>query len=45
MGMTDKQFDAFIRELVANLEKAFEKSPDNEDLKAMIERLKDNLRG
>lgn len=33
MGMTNKQFQGFIRLALELLEKALQKSPDNEDLK------------
>jgi hypothetical protein len=32
MGMTNKQFQGFIRLALNLIEKALEKSPDNEDL-------------
>lgn len=33
MGMTNKQFQGFIRLSLELLEKALQKSPDNEDLR------------
>lgn len=33
MGMTDKQFQGFIRLSLELIDKAVEKSPDNEELK------------
>ncbi len=33
MGMTNKQFQGFLRLALELLERAFKKSPDNEDLK------------
>lgn len=33
MGMTNKQFQGFIRLALELLEKALQKSPDNEDLR------------
>lgn len=44
MGMTDMQFKAFLRELIKNLEKALEISPDNKEIIDMIERHKETLR-
>ncbi|MBD5555479.1 MAG: hypothetical protein HDQ95_09130 [Roseburia sp.] len=35
MGMTNKQFQGFIRLALGWLEKALQKSPDNEDLKKL----------
>ena len=37
MGMTDKQFKAFLRLSIKQLEKAVIKSPDNEEIKEMLE--------
>lgn len=36
MGMTNKQFQGFIRLALELLEKALQKTPDNEDLKTVI---------
>lgn len=36
MGMTNKQFQGFVRLTLAALERALEKSPDNEELKELI---------
>ena len=36
MGMTNKQFQGFIRMAIELLQKALQKSPDNEDLKKII---------
>lgn len=36
MGMTNKQFQGFIMLALELLEKALQKSPDNEDLKKVI---------
>lgn len=33
MGMTNKQFQGFLRLALELLDRAFKKSPDNEDLK------------
>ncbi len=33
MGMTNRQFQGFLRLALELLERAFKKSPDNEDLK------------
>ncbi len=37
MGMTNKQFQGFIRLALGWLEKALEESPDNESLKKLKE--------
>ena len=37
MGMTVKQFNGFVRLVLALLEKALEKSPDNEELKLLVD--------
>ena len=45
MGMTDKQFDAFIKQLVRNLEKAIDKGPDNKaELQEILRDLQDILK-
>ena len=40
MGMSDSQFKAFLREVIRGLEKALEQSPDNQEIKEMLERFK-----
>lgn len=35
MGMTNKQFQGFVRLTLSALERALEKSPDNEQLKEL----------
>ena len=37
MGMTNKQFQGFVRLTIAQLEKALEETPDNEELKKLLE--------
>ncbi|MCL2616464.1 MAG: hypothetical protein FWD96_02315 [Defluviitaleaceae bacterium] len=44
MGMTDRQFDAYRSELLENLKAALLVSPDNELLRAMVERIEAELR-
>ena len=39
MGMSDKQFNGYLREIIANLEKVREQVGDNKDLVALIDRL------
>ena len=36
MGMTNKQFQGFIRLSIAQIERALEQSPDNEELKKLL---------
>ncbi|MBO6112995.1 MAG: hypothetical protein J6P45_08115 [Lachnospiraceae bacterium] len=36
MGMTNKQFQGFVRLTISQLERALEKSPDNEELKKLL---------
>lgn len=36
MGMTNKQFQGFVRLTLAALERALEESPDNQQLKDLI---------
>lgn len=36
MGMTNKQFQGFVRLTLASLNKAQEESPDNQQLKELI---------
>lgn len=36
MGMTNKQFQGFVRLTLAALEKALEESPENEQLKKLV---------
>ena len=43
MGMSDKQFNGYLREIIANLEKVREQVGDNEDLVALIDRLQQTL--
>lgn len=45
MGMTDMQFKAYLRGLIADLERALKISPDNVELKQMLERLQKDLEG
>lgn len=44
-GMTDMQFKSYLGLLVMNLEHALKISPDNEEIIALIERLKLDLQG
>ena len=37
MGMTNKQFQGFVRLTLSALERAFEKSSDNQQVKELIE--------
>ena len=37
MGMTNKQFQGFIRLALELLRRALQKSPDNEDLKKVLD--------
>jgi len=43
MGMSDLQFKTHIRQLLAELERALQESPDNQVLKAMIQMYKETL--
>lgn len=43
MGMTNKQFQGFIRLILELVEKALEKSKDNEDLKTLRDILQSML--
>ncbi len=36
MGITNKQFQGFIRLSIAQIERALEQSPDNEELKKLL---------
>ena len=45
MGMTDMQFKAYLRGLVADLERALKESPDNKELLQMLDRLRKDLEG
>lgn len=36
MGMTNKQFQGFVRLTLASLKQALEESPDNQQLKELI---------
>ena len=36
MGMTNKQFQGFIRLAIAQIERALEETPDNESLKVLL---------
>jgi len=44
MGMSDRQFDAYRSELLVNLKAALQLSPDNELLRATVDRLESELR-
>ncbi|MCL2082915.1 MAG: hypothetical protein FWH04_06745 [Oscillospiraceae bacterium] len=44
MGMTDRQFDAFIDQLLSNLKEALRESPDNKRLKETISKLEASLK-
>jgi len=44
MGMTDRQFDAFIDQLLSNLKEALKLTPDNEKLKETISKLEASLK-
>ncbi len=37
MGMTNKQFQGFVRLAIAQIQRALEESPDNEELKKLLE--------
>jgi len=45
MGMTDNQFKAYIRKLIIQVERALKASPDNEDIKKLLESLQADLEG
>lgn len=36
MGMTNKQFQGFVRLSIAQIKRAFDKNPDNEELKELL---------
>ena len=44
MGMTNEQFDSYKKMLLRRLERAAEESKDNEQLKQIIEDLREELR-
>ena len=44
MGMTDRQFDAYQARLLRSLKRALEESPDNKELKGLIEEIEAELR-
>ena len=44
MGMTDRQFDEFLAQVVLNLKTALEETPDNKKLQAYIEHLEASLK-
>ena len=37
MAMTDKEFQGFVRLAIAQIQRALEESPDNEELKKLLE--------
>ena len=37
MGMTNKQFQGFVRLTITQLERALKESPDNEELKKLLD--------
>lgn len=37
MGMTNKQFQGFIRLAIVQIQRALEKSPDNDELKKLLD--------
>jgi len=43
MGMTDRQFDAYMLSLLEDLKEALEENPDNKKLKKMIARIEGQL--
>ena len=43
VGMTDRQFDAFLAQVILNLKNALEETPDNKKLQAYIEHLEASL--
>ena len=36
MGMTNKQFQGFVRLAIAQIERALERTPDNEELQKLL---------
>jgi len=44
MGMTDRQFDEFLAQMLIILRAALEETPDNKKLKAYIEHLETSLK-
>ena len=42
-GMTDKQFEGFLREVIANLEKAEQSNDCKAEVKEIIKRLRETL--
>ena len=44
MGMSDRQFEAYQAELLANLKRALEETPDNKTLKELVERIETQLK-
>ena len=44
MGMTDRQFDAYQARMLRILRTALAKSPDNDELKSLIEEIEAELK-